>query len=192
MIQSRSDLKFYLKEDSKRFGIENKFLFRLKLIYGGEDAHILRYLKVLRYWEYWDNSSRTVFGRLISYYYRFRWMRLSLRYNIHLLKNTIGYGFYIAHISGGIIVNCKSMGNYCSVNGGVVIGNNNDPLAIPTIGNNVKFSVGSKVFGKIHIGNNSIIAPNAVVVKDVPDNAIVGGVPSRLIKVVGNKIGRRN
>jgi acetyltransferase-like isoleucine patch superfamily enzyme len=37
------------------------------------------------------------------------------------------------------------------------------------------------VFGLIEIGNNVVVAPNAVVVKDVPDNCIVGGVPARVI-----------
>ena len=41
------------------------------------------------------------------------------------------------------------------------------------------------MIGRIIIGNNVIVAPNAVVVKDVPDNAIVGGVPATIIKISG-------
>jgi hypothetical protein len=51
MIQSRKDLQFYLLEDAKRFNLTNWFKYRVKLIYGGEDAHILRYLKTLRRYE---------------------------------------------------------------------------------------------------------------------------------------------
>jgi serine O-acetyltransferase len=43
----------------------------------------------------------------------------------------------------------------------------------PTIGNNVYIAPGAKVFGKIHIGDNAMIGANAVVHKDVPDNAVV-------------------
>ena len=45
------------------------------------------------------------------------------------------------------------------------------------------FGPGAKAFGKIIIGNNVFVAPNAVVVKDVPDNTIVGGVPAKIIKI---------
>ena len=44
-----------------------------------------------------------------------------------------------------------------------------------------------KVFGRsgggVKIGNNVTIAPNAVVVKDVPDNAVVGGIPAKILKI---------
>lgn len=47
----------------------------------------------------------------------------------------------------------------------------------------MELAVGCKVIGKIKIGNKVVVAPNAVVVKDVPDNAIVGGVPAKIIKM---------
>ena len=188
MIQSRKDLSFYLVEDAKRFKLTNWFKYQAKLIYGGEDAHILRYLKTLRRYEYYHNNSKTVVCKLISYYYRYRWMRLSLRYNLHIGINMVGYGFYMAHLSGGGIINCKSMGNYCSINGGVIIGNKDKQSEISIIGNNVKLSVGCKVFGKIKIGNDVIIAPNAVVVKSVPDNCIIAGIPAKIIKKEGIKV----
>lgn len=40
------------------------------------------------------------------------------------------------------------------------------------------------MIGKVRIGNNVVVAPNAVVVKDIPDNAIVGGVPAQIIKMI--------
>ena len=43
-------------------------------------------------------------------------------------------------------------------------------------------TTGCKVVGKITVGNNVIIAPNSVVVKDVPDNAIVSGIPAKILK----------
>lgn len=96
--------------------------------------------------------------------------------------NMVGPGLYIPHISGGIIINCKRMGYDCSVNAGVVIGNKDKIDSIADIGNNVVISTGAKVFGKIKIGDNSVIAPNAVVVKDIPSNSIVGGVPAYVLK----------
>ena len=47
------------------------------------------------------------------------------------------------------------------------------------------FCPGLKVLGKIKIGYNVVIAPNSVVIKDIPDNALVSGVPAKLIKLNG-------
>lgn len=74
------------------------------------------------------------------------------------------------------------MGNYCRVNGGVVVGNKDSQDNISTIGNNVRLSIGSKVIGKVTIGDNAIVAPNSVVIKDVPENTIVSGVPAQIVK----------
>lgn len=137
MIQSRKELHFYLQEDAKSYNLTNWFKYHVKLLYGGNDAHILRYLKTLRRYEYFHNCSKTMFGKLISYYLRYRWMRLSLRYNLHIGINMIGYGFHIGYLSGGGIIACKSMGNYCRINAGVVVGNKDHPSNIATIGNNV-------------------------------------------------------
>lgn len=59
-----------------------------------------------------------------------------------------------------------------------------DNTQIAEICDKVEFAVGCKVIGRIKIGNNVIAAPNAVAVKDVPNNAIVGGVPATIIKIL--------
>lgn len=53
----------------------------------------------------------------------------------------------------------------------------------PTIGNNVEICAGSKIIGKVMVGDNVIIAPNSVVISDIPDNAVVSGVPAKVIKI---------
>ena len=64
-----------------------------------------------------------------------------------------------------------------------MVGVKNSIEYAPTIGDKVVLNVGSKVIGNVYIGNNVEVAANAVVVKDVPANAIVGGVPARIIKL---------
>lgn len=64
----------------------------------------------------------------------------------------------------------------------MVIGNVGDDEHRPTIGDYVGFGLGCKVYGKITIGDNATILPNAVVTHDVPANAIVGGIPAKVIK----------
>lgn len=69
------------------------------------------------------------------------------------------------------------------------MGNKNLPENRPIVGDNVELTLGCKVIGGITIGNNVIVAPNSVVVKDVPDNSVVSGVPAHIIKHNGVKVG---
>lgn len=74
------------------------------------------------------------------------------------------------------------MGENCSLQYDLVIGNVGDSEHRPVIGNNVGFGLGCKVYGKLKIGDNATVLPNAVVTHDVPANAIVGGIPAKVIK----------
>ena len=98
----------------------------------------------------------------------------------------IGRGFYIGH-SGGIIVGAESIGNNFSISQGVTIGQTNrgDRKGRPTIGNNVYVGPGAIVIGNIKIGDNVAIGANSVVTKDIPENAVVVGVPGRVISYNG-------
>lgn len=78
-------------------------------------------------------------------------------------------------------MNVNRIGNYCGFNAGVMLGDK-DKGEAPTLGDYVAFAPGAKAFGKITIGNHVFVAPNAVVISDVPDNCVVGGVPARTLK----------
>lgn len=96
-----------------------------------------------------------------------------------------------AEIGGGLIVQhgyCtildpKKMGKNCWINQGASIGYKNGTDA-PIIGDNVRVSTGACILGNIKIGNNVIVGANAVVIKDVPDNCVVGGVPAKILKYI--------
>lgn len=92
----------------------------------------------------------------------------------------IGGGLIVQH-GYSTIIDPKSIGRNCWVNQNVTIGYTNE-TDCPTIGDNVTIYAGAKVLGNIRVGNNVIIAANAVVVKDVEDNCVVGGVPAKVIK----------
>lgn len=94
----------------------------------------------------------------------------------------IGGGMYLHN--RGIIVTNANIGPCCTLIGPITIGRNfNDPIS-PTIGSNVIVSTGARIIGSVNIGNHVVVGANAVVVKDVPNNVVVGGVPARVIKII--------
>jgi serine O-acetyltransferase len=98
----------------------------------------------------------------------------------------IGGGLYIGHF-GGITVSGKAViGKNCNLSQGTTIGVAGD--GVPIIGDDVYIAPGARVFGKIVVGNNVKIGANAVVYKDVPDNAIVVLDPGfRIVSYAGNR-----
>ncbi len=68
----------------------------------------------------------------------------------------------------------------------MTIGGRSGKENVPVIGNDVYIATGAKILGDIKVGNNVIIGANAVVIKDVPDNCVVAGVPAKIIKQNSN------
>ena len=185
MIKSRKDLNFYLREDNKRNGLGGSYIrYKLNLLGGAENAYALKYLRLLRFSEFYYNNSSNLVYKLLFYWYKMRLNHLGVKLHIRIPLNTCGYGLRLMHLSGGggLLLNVNRLGNYCGFNAGVLLGNNNAKDARPTIGNYVAFGPGAKAFGKIEIGDNVFVAPNAVVTKSVPSNSIVGGIPAKVLK----------
>lgn len=186
MIKTKIDLNFYIEEDRKRNGLpKNRIGYILRLFAGRDNAYVFRYLRCLRHLEYHLNNSKSSLWHKIWYhYYSIKKSRLGAKYYISIHPNTCGYGLRIMHLSGGggCRIGVLKAGNYCGFNAGVLIGTNNGEENRPTLGDYVAFGPGAKAFGKFTIGSNVFVAPNAVVTKDVPDNAIVGGIPAKVIK----------
>lgn len=189
MITSKVILKEYISADKSRNMVNCSRIYLLiepfLSLFGvvRESFYVRKYLLVLRKLEYYTNV-RTHFGGgyLMRIYYTIKWKRLSNKYGIYIHPNTVGKGLYIPHFNGGIQLNCISMGDFCSVSSGVVVGNKGSQDNRAIIGNNVGLTIGCKVIGKVVLGNNVIVAPNSVVIKDVPTNAVVSGVPAKIIK----------
>jgi serine O-acetyltransferase len=103
---------------------------------------------------------------------------------------TIGPGLYIGHFGGITVAPGVSIGRNCNISQHVTIGlsGKGEKAGVPTIGDNVYLAPGAKVFGKISIGNNVKIGANAVIYKDIPDNAIVVLDPGfKIVSYKGNR-----
>jgi len=102
----------------------------------------------------------------------------------------IGKGFFIDHGMGVVIGETAIIKDNVLLYQGVTLGGTGleKGKRHPTIGNNVVIGTGAKVLGNITVGDNSYIGANAVVIKDVPPNSTVVGVPGRITKQDGKKI----
>ena len=96
----------------------------------------------------------------------------------------IGRRFFIDHGMGVVIGETAVINDDCTLYHGVTLGGTswNKGKRHPTLGNNVVVGAGAKVLGPIEIGDGSRIGSNAVVLKSVPENSTVVGVPGKLVE----------
>jgi len=102
----------------------------------------------------------------------------------------IGPGFYIGHFGNIFIGGTTKIGKFVNVSQEVTIGyaGKGELWGQPDfIGDFVYIAPGAKVVGKVTIGNNVVIGTNSVVTKSIPENAVVFGVPARILNYDSSK-----
>ena len=104
----------------------------------------------------------------------------------------IGKNLFIDHGMGVVIGETSEIGNNVTIYHAVTLGGSSPSIDSerqrhekrhPTIGDGVVIGSGAQIIGPIKIGNNARIAANAVVVKDVPENATMVGIPAKAVKL---------
>jgi len=97
---------------------------------------------------------------------------------------TLGPGFFIDHGMGVVIGETAEVGADVTLYHGVTLGGTslNKGKRHPTIGDRVVIGAGAKILGAIEIGADSRVGANAVVVKSVPENSVVVGVPGQIVR----------
>jgi serine O-acetyltransferase len=95
----------------------------------------------------------------------------------------LGQGVFIDHATGVVIGETAEVGDEVTIYQGVTLGGTSlDRVKRhPTVGNRVTIGAGAKILGAITIGDDSRIGANAVVVRSVPPNSVVVGVPGQII-----------
>ena len=148
---------------------------------------------------YGDNAPKKDINRLLKYFRKCQFSKnkivlLFSRVLFRYLKNkrgielsektTIGKGLYLNHAYGITIHPNATIGRNCNIHKGVSIGQENrgKRLGVPTIGNDVWIGINACVVGKVHIGDDVLIAPNTFVNCDVPSHCVVFGNPC-IIKI---------
>ncbi|MBS1154550.1 MAG: cysE [Proteobacteria bacterium] len=96
---------------------------------------------------------------------------------------TIGKGFFIDHGMGVVIGETTEIGNEVTVYHGVTLGGTSlaHGKRHPTLGDRVVVGAGAKLLGAITIGSDCRVGANSVVVKSVPPNSVVVGIPGQIV-----------
>ena len=134
------------------------------------------------YWLY--NHKHFFLARWISQYAKFR-----TGVEIHPGAK-IGTGVFIDHGVGVVIGETAEVGDNCVIYQGVTLGGTGKDVGKrhPTIKDNVMICAGAKVLGPITVGENCKIGAQAVLLKSVPPNCTVVGVPGRIVRVDGRPV----
>ena len=130
-----------------------------------------------------------------KHYFLARWIsqRAARKTGIEIHPGaTIGKGLFIDHGSGVIIGETAELGDNITLYQGVTLGGTGKEQGKrhPTLKDNVMVSAGAKVLGSFTIGENSKIGAGSVVLKEVPPNCTVVGVPGRVVKMGDQRIPR--
>jgi len=108
-------------------------------------------------------------------------------------KAKIGKNLFIDHGMGVVIGETSEIGNNVTIYHGVTLGGispsidsdkQRDVKRHPTLKNNVVVGSGAQILGPVTVGENAKIGANSVVTKDVPDNAVMVGVPAKNVGTV--------
>ena len=121
------------------------------------------------------NQSRSLISLVHFAIARILWKPME---SLYIYTKDIGGGLYIQH-GFSTIISAKYIGENCRIYQQVTIGYKQE--FCPVLEDNVSVTCGAKVLGDVTMHANSLAAAGAVVVKDVPANAIVGGVPAKVI-----------
>ncbi len=165
----RRDIRVFMERDpAARNPLEIVLLYPgLHAIWGHRVAHWL-----------WTHGLKLI-GRAVS-----QAMRFITGIEIHPGAR-IGPGFFIDHGMGVVIGETSEVGADCSLYHGVTLGGTKFERGMkrhPTLRDRVVVGAGAKILGDIEIGSDSRIGANAVVVKPVPRDSVVVGVPGQVVR----------
>lgn len=180
MIKTKSELRDYLTKDYERNGKPTL----LRLLSWNDNYRIQRLITYLRYTEYYYNNRRGI-NKILYVWNYFNLRRCIVKTDIMVFPNSIGPGIQLMHPGFRRIDRFVKMGANCTILPMVLFGRKT-PETIDSdivVGDNCYISTGVTILGPVKIGNNVTIGAGAVVNHDIPDNAVVAGVPAKIIKI---------
>jgi len=182
MIKTKEDLRAYLKAD--RAMSKKPIRLFLKWLTRSEDYYLRAFMVTLRHYEYWLNQKRNIFQQIPYLLWWWNYRRLKLKQGINVPPNVAGPGFFPVHPGFIYLGDFVTIGKNCRILPMVVTAKKHP--GVPSrvvIGDNCIINVGVTIISPVTIGNNVTIGAGSVVTKDIPDNAVVAGVPAKIIKI---------
>ena len=179
------ELRFYWRADLYRYegGVSGRSYLKHLLFTPG-----YRYTSILRLCQYLGARQRNPLMLVAGLLARGALGHYAIAYGIMIPASTeIGAGLHIGH-PGTIVVHPRArIGRNCNISQGVTLGqaNRGPRKGHPQVGDGVYIGPGAKLVGAVRVGNNVAIGANCVVTTDVPDNAVIVGVPGRVISLDG-------
>lgn len=157
------------------------------------DWEVLLYPSFKAIWKY--RKAHKLYEK--GHYFRARWIsqRAARKTGIEIHPGAvIGKGLFIDHGHGVVIGETTIIGDNVTLYQGVTLGGTGKETGKrhPTLEDNVMISVGAKVLGSFTIGENSKIGAGSVVLKEVPPNSTVVGVPGCVVKQDNVRIPRND
>lgn len=178
------EYKYLILSDLYRITRKTNLSTLLQMVFFGESYKYIFWMRTCRFLrgKKWLKYNIYPMSLMMLNHYRYK-------FGIGIpISTEIGSGFYIGHF-GGIFVypKCK-IGKNCNMSHGVTLGftQRGKNKGYPTIGDNVYVGPGAIIIGSVKIGNNVAIGANCVVTRDVPDDAVVVGVPAKIISYEGS------
>ena len=183
MIQSKDDLRAYLKADEALCGKTNRLFVRW--ITCSDEYYIRAFMVALRHYEYWLNKKRNILEQIPYLFWWWYYRRLKIKSDLFISPNTVEAGFFPRHKGFIRIGPTSHVGKNCSVMPMVLLGKKYpNCVGNINIGDNCYIGSGVTILGPVTIGNNVTIGAGAVVINDVPDNVVVAGVPAKILNQV--------
>ena len=140
-------------------------------------------------WGHYLHYDASRFTRLVfKFPYHYISKLVGMMVGIHLFAETkIGPGFYIGHYGGIWISPLATLGANCNIGPNVVIGvAGKGREKGPTLGDRVWVGPGAVITGEVNVGSGAVVAANSLVSGNVPENAVVIGVPARVLTYTGS------
>lgn len=184
MITSGREMKECLRVEAQKLNIK---YFWVQYLTGSEFAVIYSYMWILRHLElYMYKRQQFAVYSLPYFFFLILHRRWRIKTQIHLGPNDAGKGFHLVHLGFLRAYGIAQFGENCTVLPMTLFGKRTPDVPARNqiiVGDNCYFGTGVTVLAPCRIGNNVTVAAGAVVtMPEVPDNAVLAGVPAKIVK----------